>query len=377
MQPWSLTGRMTASGEICSKLVDPVPFRIGRRPDASLTLSRASVSGMHAELFTVGDQLYVRDLGSTNGTFVNGQRLADVTELQADDVIQFADMALRVARTSPKRATQTIAEDFCDQALACVQFDKLLRDEIVTPYFQPIVDLRTGLTEAFEVLARSSVVGLETPLRMFAAASELDLEGQLSDLMRRKGVEVSQTFHETPPIYLNTHPVEFENDADWEWVTRLREMAPSQKLVIEIHEAAVTDVINVARFRAMLRDYDIGLAFDDFGAGQARIAELVAIRPDCLKFDRCLITALDKAEPAKQRFVRDLVYAVRDIGVTPLAEGIETIGEQLICAELGFELAQGFALGRPLPVDNYRDWKSTLSANEISSREPRQILAPI
>ena len=55
-------------------------------------------------------------------------------------------------------------------------------------------------------------------------------------------------------------------------------MAPMQKLVIEVHEEAVTDVIGVARFRAMLRDYDIGLAFDDFGAGQARIAELSTVR---------------------------------------------------------------------------------------------------
>jgi EAL domain-containing protein (putative c-di-GMP-specific phosphodiesterase class I) len=375
MRQWLLFGKMSASGESCNKLIDPIPFRIGRRPEASLTLPRATVSGLHAELFTVEDRLFARDLASTNGTFINGERLYDVAELKADDVIQFADVALRVMYAPPKTESHTMSENFCDHALARVQFDKLMREEIVTPYFQPIVDLRTGVTEAFEVLARSRLIGLETPGRMFAVASDLQMEARLSDLMRRKGVEVSQNFREIPPIYLNTHPTEFENDADWEWVDRLRAMAPVQKLVIEVHEAAVTDVISVARFRAILRDYDIGLAFDDFGVGQARIAELAAIRPDCLKFDRRIITGLDQADASQQRFVRGLVEAIRDIGVTPLAEGIETLGEQQICTEIGFEMAQGYFLGMPRPIETYRDWKSVPPLEKTYSRLPQCVPA--
>lgn len=367
MQEWLLVGKIGSSGESCTKLIDPVPFRVGRRPEASLTLPRATVSGLHAELFTDGDRLFARDLGSTNGTFINGERLLDVAELKEDDVIQFADLALRVMHASPKSDSHTMSEDFCDHALARVQFDTLLREEIITPYFQPIIDLRTGVTRAFEVLARSRLIGLETPGRMFAAAADLQMEARLSDLMRRKGVEVSQQFREVPPVYLNTHPVEFANDAAWEWISQLREMAPTQKLVIEVHEAAVTDVISVARFRALLRDYNIGLAFDDFGAGQARLAELAAVRPDCLKFDRSIITGLDLAEPSRQRFVHCLVDAIRDIGVTPLAEGIETLGEKQICAELGFELAQGYYLGMPKPVESYCDWRSQPQVEEIET----------
>jgi EAL domain-containing protein (putative c-di-GMP-specific phosphodiesterase class I) len=367
MREWLLVGKMGASGDSYTKLIDPVPFRVGRRPNASLTVPRASVSGLHAELFTQDDRLYARDLNSTNGTFINGVRVTEVAELKVDDVIQFADVSFRVMHASTKSDSHTMSEDYCDHALARVQFDKLIREELVTPHFQPVVNLRTGVTEAFEVLARSRLIGLETPGRMFAAAAELQKEAQLSDLMRRKGVEVSQHFQEIPPLYLNTHPVEFENDNAWEWVKQLREASPIQKLVIEIHEAAVTDVIGVARFRAMLRDYDIGLAFDDFGAGQARIAELASIRPDCLKFDRSIICGLDQAEPSVQRFVSSLIDAIRNIGVTPLAEGIETLGEQQICAELGFELAQGYFLGMPRPVDAYSDWKSSSRLDLTSS----------
>ena len=367
MQEWLLVGKLSALGEGYSKLIDPVPFRVGRRPDASLTVPRASVSGLHAELFTDEDRLFVRDLASTNGTFINGERVSGVAEVKEDDVLQFADVAFRVVHATPRSDSHTMSENCGDHALARVQFDKLLREEIVTPHFQPIVNLGTGVTEAFEVLARSRLIGLETPGRMFAAAAEVQMESELSDLMRRKGMEVSQHFDEIPPIYLNTHPAEFESDNAWEWVRLLRETSPTQKIVIEIHEAAVTDVIGIARFRAMLRDYEIGLAFDDFGAGQARIAELTSVRPDCLKFDRCIISGLDQADAANQKFVLNLVDAIRNIGVTPLAEGIETLGEQQICTELGFELAQGYFLGRPQSIDTYRDWKSTPSPDHNAS----------
>ena len=72
-----------------------------------------------------------------------------------------------------------------------------------------------------------------------------------------------------------------------------------------------------------------------------------------------MITQLDQADASQQRFVRGLVDAVRDIGVTPLAEGIETLGEQQICTELGFELAQGYFLGMPKPIDTYQNWSSS------------------
>lgn len=356
MRQWLLVGKFGAAGESRSKAISPIPFRVGRRPETALTLPRATVSGQHAEFYVDGERLLLRDLGSTNGTFINGERIDSEVEVHEDDVIQFADVALKVARDFQDENSRTMSEDFCDHALARVQFEKLISDRVVTPYFQPIVDLRTGRFMAFEVLARSRLVGLETPGRMFAAAADLQMEGELSDVMRVKGVETSLQFPQVPPIYLNTHPIEFQNTDAWGWIRKLRDMSPRQKLTIEVHEAAVTDVAAIKRFRAILQEYDIGLAFDDFGAGQARIAELAGIRPDCLKFDRRIITGLDQADEAHRRFVRCLIDGIRDIGVVPLAEGVETAGEYQVCCDLGFELAQGYWIGLPSPLDVYVDW---------------------
>ena len=80
------------------------------------------------------------------------------------------------------------------------------------------------------------------------------------------------------------------------------------------------------------------LAFDDFGAGQTRLMELVAIRPDCLKFDRQLIQDIHLAPAQRRKMLASLVEMTKDLGIVTLAEGIECSEEGEVCQELGFEL---------------------------------------
>ncbi len=91
------------------------------------------------------------------------------------------------------------------------------------------------------------------------------------------------------------------------------------------------------------------LAFDDFGAGQARLCELAEVRPDYLKFDREMIRDIHTS-PQRQQMLAHLVQLVVELGVVPLAEGIESAAESEICRQIGFQLAQGFHFGRPAPV---------------------------
>ena len=71
---WLLSGQVTDDEPLRRVPVDTSPFTVGRRPDQSLTIPSRTVSGRHAELVVDGEDLRVRDLGSTNGTFVNGVR---------------------------------------------------------------------------------------------------------------------------------------------------------------------------------------------------------------------------------------------------------------------------------------------------------------
>lgn len=105
----------------------------------------------------------------------------------------------------------------------------------------------------------------------------------------------------------------------------------------------------IRELRATLRDLDMRLAYDDFGAGQARLLELMEVPPDYLKFDMSLTRGIAIAPFARQHILASLVRNTRDLGIVTLAEGIETEEEHEACRELGFELGQGFYYGRPRP----------------------------
>ena len=349
---WFLVGHLNPAGHNGEQVHLPINatrFTVGRRSDASLCLPFQTVSSRHAEFLSEAGKLILRDLGSTNGTYVNGHRLPGSIELQQDDLVQFADVALRVQRHAGTVTLATAQEDVYDQALALVQFDKLMSERQVTPYYQPIVDLASGETIAYEVLGRSRLYGIETPVAMFRAAAKLNLEVQLSNMLRWEGVLQSSCFATPPHLFVNTHPRELAETGLIEAMRAIRETRPLQPITLEIHEGAVANVQQMIEMRAALADLDVRLAFDDFGAGQARLVEIVSVQPDYLKFDIALIHDLDEAPSQKQQMVSSLVRMARDIGIVPLAEGVEREQESDICRELGFELVQGFYYGKPAP----------------------------
>jgi len=92
---------------------------------------------------------------------------------------------------------------------------------------------------------------------------------------------------------------------------------------------------------------NIGLAYDDFGAGQARLVELVEVPPDYLKFDMKLVQNLETASAEHHTMLETLVQMVLELGITPLAEGIEIEADDNICRQMGFTHAQGFYYARP------------------------------
>lgn len=351
---WCLTGHLNEGDSIREIPIRPLPFRIGRRNDLSLSLPCRTVSSVHAELFVDQDILRVRDLQSTNGTYVNGIRVAPSARLKEGDLVQFAAVVFRIGKQSADHASGTVDSDVCDRAMALVQFDRLLEQRAVVPFFQPIVDVRDLRVVGFEMLARSRLYGLTDPKRMFMAAAQLNLESELSRMMRSEGMRVGKSLAGSPNLFLNTHPMELAESGLIESIKEVREATPEQPITLEIHEAAVTSPAGMRELRAKLTALDVKLAYDDFGAGQARLAELVEVRPDYLKFDIHLIKDVHLAGKERQNLLKHLVRMVNDLGIVPLAEGVECREESDFCKDAGFQLGQGYYYGRPAPVQSKR-----------------------
>jgi EAL domain-containing protein (putative c-di-GMP-specific phosphodiesterase class I) len=347
---WFLVGPFDSDEPSRCVPIYTLPFVVGRRPDLTLSLACRAVSNLHAEITEHDGTLFLRDLGSTNGTYVNGQRISTAVALHNDDLVQFANVVFRVRQQSAVGSTNTVQEDFCDQALALIQFDKLMAEKAVTPFFQPIVSMPAREIVAYEVLARSRLFGLETPKEMFGVAAQLKMEKALSVMLRWEGVQASQALAGPPHVYLNTHPRELAEDGLLESIKQLREAHPRQRMTLEIHEAAVTDAVQMSEIRSTLTELNIGLAYDDFGAGQSRFNELARHPPDCLKFDISLVHEINSASAPRQQVLATLVQMAHDLDILALAEGVETEAESETCVQMGFDLAQGFLFGKPAPA---------------------------
>lgn len=350
---WMLLRSATESSDQQTINVQTTPFSIGRRPGTSMQLNHRTVSGHHADLEIAQGQLWVVDRQSTNGTYVNGRRISEPTPLREEDLLQFADIAFRVKRSGHVTSCHTVQEDVCDQALALVQFDRLMENRLVTPFFQPIIDLTNGSYIGYEVLARSRLFGLESCTAMFNAAARLNMEVELSRMLRWEGIREGLALPQGSVLFVNTHPLEIRREGLISSMASARQLSRDVPIILEIHEAAVTDPSEMRELRAQLRNLNIGVAYDDFGSGQTRLSELVEAPPDFLKFDISLIREIDKAAPERQRMLASLVSLVKDLGIRPLAEGVETCGEADACRSMGFTSAQGFYFGRPAPVHQF------------------------
>ncbi len=347
-KPWTLTECPAdgTTGQTASILA--TTFTVGRVSSTALTVPSNSVSKNHAVIEIVGDGLKVRDLGSTNGTFVNGERISEAP-LTSGDLVQFADAVYRVGRPQTEEFGATVEGDSLPWAMALVKFEELMNGEGVVPNFQPIVELPSGKTTAYELLARSSLEGLENPYQMFTTAARLAQESALSELMRVAGVRDALQMPDCGNLFLNTHPKEIIQPRFLESLRELREIASELPITIELHEGAVTEPTEMREFKTLLDELDMQLAYDDFGAGQARLDELSEVPPHFLKFDIKFIRGIDQASAGRQGMVATLVRLVRELGVHALAEGVETASEAETCIQLGFDFAQGYHYGRPAP----------------------------
>lgn len=363
---WYLQGMIDGDQEQSQRfLLSRSPFQVGRKAGLPLTLPSAKVSKVHAEFVTDGDELWVRDLQSTNGTFVNGQRIFDVASLHADDIVQFGDVEFRVVYEAEELVLNTISVTSVPDVSPAVQFRRLMENGDIIPHYQPVVRLNGGSILGYEVLARSNYEGLENARDLFLTAARMGQEVALSDLCRREGVRQGHALPNRPTLFVNTHHLEVGRPELLVALRKLHEQPSPSPLVLEIHERAACDVAMLRELRLALRELNIGLAYDDFGSGQSRLMELMEVPPDFVKFDMSLVRDIHKAPAQRQTTLETLVRMVRNLGVAPLAEGLESPEEAAVCLQMGFMYAQGYLYGRPTPasrivsqfVDDQYGWR--------------------
>lgn len=360
MSHWYLEGLINDGRVLLRLPLEELPVVIGRERGLALADCTPLMSRRHAEIDGREGGLVLRDLGSTNGTFVNHAFVSEETRLRDGDIIHFADAEFRVCREVASGhedpTTTGVFEGPLSGALPTEKRNliELLDTNAVTALFHPVVTLSDERVFAYECLGRGSHAQLsDSPTELFRIAEAAGSEVRLSEMMRHHGVALARSAGVAEPLFVNIHPLETrEPDRLLDDLGTIRQQYPQLTLVLEIHERALSSVTDMAAIRARLRDLGVGLAYDDFGAGQARFMELAEVPPDYLKFDMSLVRDIDRAGAKRQEMLQMLVRFARETGIDPVAEGVSRRGEARACRELGFELAQGFLFGHPAPLDD-------------------------
>lgn len=365
MRGWYLEGYLADGESVYRVPLNRFPALVGRQADLAVTLQSTNVSRQHAKLVQQDGRLLLQDLDSKNGTFVNHDPVTRRCVLRPGDVLRFADVEFRLRQESA--ATQqgpvpdiTRTSFFAPDGnigrmpIGAREFEQLLSDRLIKPLFQPIVSADAKRVTGLELLGRGCHPDLsELPEPLFALAEGLGLAVELSEALREVGVAAwAESSHSGLPLFMNTHPRELNDCARLlQSLQALREKHARVPLVLEIHEQAVTDQDSLNTLNGGLQRMDIELAYDDFGAGQARLLELLNVPPYAVKFDIALIRDLDKLPRNRQEMIGLLVTLVKKGRTRALAEGVSHPGELAICQQLDFDLIQGFACGRPVSLE--------------------------
>jgi EAL domain-containing protein (putative c-di-GMP-specific phosphodiesterase class I) len=343
-------------------LITQLPCQIGRAKSNDLVIADLGLSRLHATLATdITGQLRLIDENSTNGTFVNRHRVEGYCLLNKNDIIHFAgaEFKLRLIQVEPHSVlpfdqmntmliagTKSLSEYFVQNE---AEFDELIMGNGLSGAIQPIIDVKTRKIFAYELLGRANHPRLpKTPIELFGLARAMDREAELSLTFREFGVRKFAPYIRGSKLFVNAHPKEMFSEVFLASLAPLTHSTPDVQIVVEIHESAITNVRQLRRFVSQLADLDVLFAYDDFGAGQARLLELADVPAHFVKFDMSLIHCLDKASPRKQKVVGDLVQMVLAAGSVPLAEGVENKEEAKICVSMGVQLIQGYFTGRPI-----------------------------
>ena len=274
-----------------------------------------------------------------------------------------ADIALYKAKANGKNQWVEFDEE---QRRALVE-RKTLTDEIQAgiergefiPYFQPIVDARTGEIRSLEVLSRWNhpTRGLVGPNVYIPLARELKFLRFIDRTILNQAIDVLNAIEGDlpclPRLSVNVS-VERLMETDLLDIARALRDTPI-RLDIELLESAYIDEVadNVIWRLDALRELGVGIHIDDFGTGHSSLAGLLKVSPDVMKIDGRFVSIATHS--AKERtLVESMVGIARTFDIEIVCEGIETAEQAEMMRTLGCDMLQGFHFFRPMDADALR-----------------------
>jgi diguanylate cyclase (GGDEF)-like protein/PAS domain S-box-containing protein len=315
------------------------------------------------------------DVEASIGVVLSGEHGRDATTL-----LQHAGIAMDVAKT------QTLGVFAYDPAFDSHRPSKLAllgdlrraldRGELVLHY-QPKVSLSTGDVVGAEALVRwqHPERRLVFPDDFIPMAEHTTLIGPLTQHVLDTALAQARTWIDAGrpmPIAVN---LSVRNLLDEHLADQVAELlvahgVPGALLELEVTESAI--MLDPVRARQMLEQLSalgVRISIDDFGAGYTSLSQLTTLPVSELKIDRSFVLTMTK-DPGHAMIVQSVIDLGHNLGLTLVAEGVETEHDLMALAGLQCDVAQGYHLCRPLPIAAFDNW---CAERKIAVPDPARI----
>ena len=287
-----------------------------------------------------------------------GVALAPEDATAPSQLMQAADLALYAAKRDGRDRVVRFEPGMAEEAHARVALETDLRRALergeIELHYQVQHDLKAGGVVGYEALMRwrHPQRGLVSPATFIPIAEETGLIVPLGRWALERAARDFAAFDDRTRIAVNVSPVQFAQAdvvADARHALDASGLAP-ERLEIEVTEQLfLADTDSTLRALEALRELGVGLSLDDFGSGYSSLAYLTRFPFSKIKIDRQFVDRM-ASDDRSDALVRSILALAASLGLRVTAEGVETHGQLVTLARGRCDEAQGYLLGRPLPL---------------------------
>lgn len=284
----------------------------------------------------------------------------------AGSLLRDADTAMYGAKDAGRDAVVVFDDSMRDRVSKRLDLERDLRHALtrgeLAVDFQPAIDMVTGRAQGFEALMRwhHPQRGAIPPLEFIPIAEETGIIVEIGAWILDQALEKLALWRQMSParadlwVSVNVSARQLRSADFVQMVERAidRHELPPHALVLEVTESLLLEEGSaVPAILNRIRNLGIRLSIDDFGTGYSSLAYLQRFPFHCVKIDRAFVTPLDReGGDGDRQLVGAIVAMAEALGMTTLAEGVETAAQAQRLVDLGCTVAQGYLYSRPVPA---------------------------
>ncbi len=265
-----------------------------------------------------------------------------------------ADMALKLAQNSKNEYivyddSLELEKHYEENIKKANIIKHAIDNRDIIPYFQPILNLKTGKIDKYETLVRmrhgSDIL---SPGEFLHIAKQSRNYFKVTKIMVEEVLKQLEIHNETLSINISIEDISSSNMCTF-IIERLKQSQYAHRIIFEILESEnIQSYDQVAYFIREVKNYGAKIAIDDFGSGYSNFLHVLELEADFLKIDGSLIKRID-TDRQSRILVEGIVDFSKRLGMETIAEFVENEAILEILKEIGVDFAQGYFIGKPGP----------------------------